>query len=373
MLAGAKLAGELCERYLKQPAVLAEILVGVILGGSGLRWVNGANVTLQSIAEIGAVLLLFEVGLQSDIDELLKVGKEAIFVATVGVIAPFLMGYWVAHAMGQPTMTAVFVGAALTATSVGITARVFTDLRVLHTREARVVLGAAVADDVIGLIILAAVSGLAASGVLSIGAVTKTTGIALIFLVGAIVLGLKATPTLLRWARAMRTRAAVSSAAVVLCLLTSVVAELAQLAPIVGAFAAGLVLAKTENKIHFEEKVASIADLFIPVFFVMMGARTDLSQITPSTALLGGLLLVVAIIGKLLAGLLLPAKGMSRWLIGVGMLPRGEVGLIFASIGLSKHIITSPIYAAIIIVVVVTTFITPPMLKFVASRTPEPA
>jgi len=371
MLAFAKLGGELCERYLKQPAVLAEIVVGVLLGGSFLGWVNGNNITLQEIAEVGAVLLLFEVGLESDIDELFKVGKEALWVAIVGVIAPFVLGYLVAHSMGLPSIESIFVGATLTATSVGITARVFSDLRTLHTREAKIVLGAAVADDVIGLVILAAVSGLAATKTISIASVSKTTGIALLFLVGAVVLGLKATPLLLKWARAMKTRAAVSSAAVVLCLLTAVVAQFSGLAPIVGAFACGLVLAKTEDKVHFDEKVRSIADLFVPVFFVMMGARMNLQSLTPQTIGVGALLLIVAIVGKVIAGLSLPSKRIGRWIIAVGMIPRGEVGLIFASIGLSTKVINEGLYASIVFVVIVTTFMTPPLLKLVAKLTPE--
>ncbi len=363
MLAGAKLLGELCERYLKQPAVLAEIVVGIILGKSLLGWVNGSDVTLQQIAGIGAVLLLFEVGLESDIYELFKVGKEAMWVATVGVVIPFLGGYLVAHVLGSSVIQSVFVGAALTATSVGITARVFSDLSALQSHEAKIVLGAAVADDVIGLIILAAVSGLATSA-FSWPAVERTSTLAIMFLVAAIVLGLRATPLLLKWARAMRTRAAVSSAAVVLCLLTSSLAEAVQLAPIVGSFAAGVVLAKTEEKIRFEEKIKSIADLFIPLFFVMMGARMDLSALDVRSLAVASALLLVAIIGKIVSGLTLPSKGVGRWVVGLGMIPRGEVGLIFASIGESKGIIGPPLYASIVFVVIVTTFITPPLLKF---------
>lgn len=372
MLAFAKLGGELCERYLGQPAVLAEIVVGVLLGGSVLKWVPGNSVTLQQIAEVGAVLLLFEVGLESDIEELFRVGKEALFVAIVGVVVPFALGYFFAHKMGLPTLQAVFVGASLTATSVGITARVFSDLRILHIQEAKIVLGAAVADDVIGLVILAAVSGLATSSGLAFGEVAKITFIALGFLVLAIVLGLKATPFLLKLARAMRTRAAVSSAAVVLCLATSVVAEVAGLAPIVGAFAAGLVLAKTDDKIRFEEKVRSIADLFVPVFFVMMGAQMDLRSVGIHTVEVGGLLFVVAVIGKMAAGLLLPSKKVGKWMIAFGMIPRGEVGLIFASMGLARGVIQADLYATIVFVVIATTFITPPLLKMAAKWTPEP-
>src|SRR5436190_944992 len=267
ILIAAKLGGEVCVRWLKQPAVLGDIVGGVAVGVSGLGWIPGGSPILGSIAEIGAVLLLFEVGLESDIEELFKVGDAALWVAVTGVIFAFALGYAVAAGFHQPPLSAVFIGAAVTATSVGITARVFKDIHALHTREARIVLGAAVADDVIGLIVVAAVTGLAVTKVISFASIAKLTAFAVIFLVGAVVIGQRATPWLLRMARKMQTRAAVPAVAVIFCLLLSSLAELAQLAPIVGAFAAGLVLAKTEHKYHFEEKVKSVADMFVPVFF----------------------------------------------------------------------------------------------------------
>lgn len=374
MLAAAKIGGEVCERWLKQPAVLGEIVCGVIVGQSACHWVQAENLSLGLLAEIGAVLLLFEVGLESDIEELFRVGSAALWVACMGVILPFVMGWMVANALHYPPIQCLFVGAALTATSVGITARVFSDLRALHTREARVVLGAAVADDVIGLIILAAMSGLAVTRVVSWLAIGKLTALAVLFLVGAIVIGLRATPILLHWAKKMRTRAGISSVAVIFCLVLATLAETVQLAPIVGAFAAGLILAKTEHKVHFEHKIKSIADIFVPIFFVMMGARMNMQMFNPMTApgratlALGGLLFIVAIIGKVVGGLTVPMRIAKRWTIGVGMIPRGEVGLIFASIGLSAKVIDSAMYAAIILVVILTTFITPPLLRSIAAR-----
>ena len=372
MLAAAKIGGELCERYLKQPAVLGELLFGIAVGYFG--WVQTENMTLFHLAEIGAVLLLFEIGLESDIEELFKVGFAALWVAVAGVVLPFAFGYGVAHAMGRTVMEAIFVGAALTATSVGITARVFADLGALHTREAKIVLGAAVADDVIGLIILAAVSGLAEQHSVSFAAIIKTTLIALLFLIGAIAIGMRATPFLLRQVRRMRTRAAVSSAAVVFCLLLATMAEMAGLAAIVGAFAAGLVLDKADDKLHIEEKVKSIADIFVPIFFVMTGARINLLMFNPvttagrATLILGGLLFVVAVIGKVIGGMTVPGKGLNRVTVGVGMIPRGEVGIIFATMGLTHKVIDQALYAAIIFVVAVTTFVTPPLLKITAGR-----
>jgi Kef-type K+ transport system membrane component KefB len=370
MLAFAKILGELCERYLKQPAVLAEILAGVVLGKSCLGWIDGNDKILQQVGEIGAVLLLFEVGLESDIYELFKVGKEAVWVALVGVILPFGGGFVCAQAFGCATLPAVFVGAALTATSVGITARVFSDLNSLQSIEARIVLGAAVADDVIGLIILATVSGLATSA-FSWAVVERTSTLAIIFVIAAILVGLRATPFVLKWATSMKTRAAMPSAAVVLCLLTASLAEAVQLSPIVGSFAAGVVLAKSEEVVHFEDNVKSIADLFVPLFFVLMGARMDLSSLDRHTLGLAAAILVVAVIGKLAAGLSMPFKGANRWIVGLGMMPRGEVGLIFAGIGESKGIIGPSLFAAIVLVVTATTFMTPPLLSFVGSRRKE--
>jgi Kef-type K+ transport system membrane component KefB len=374
ILAIAKISGEICERWLKQPAVLGELVGGVLIGQSVLGWIPAEDEFLRHLAEIGAILLLFEVGLESNVEELFKVGKQALWVAFAGVVFPFAFGYFVAHAFGRTVMEAIFVGAAMTATSVGITARVFTDLKSLHTKEAKIVLGAAVADDVIGLIILAVVSGMAVTKVISWSAVGLQTFMALVFLIGAIVIGMRATPLLLHWARQMQTRAALSSAAVIFCFLLSALAEVVKLAPIVGAFAAGLVLDKTDDKVHIEQKIKSLADLFVPLFFVMTGARMDAQMFNPatpsgrSTLLLGGALLLIAVIGKILGGISVPGKNLKRMTIGVGMIPRGEVGLLFASMGLTNKVIDSGLYAAIIFVVIMTTFMTPPLLKWLLSR-----
>ncbi len=367
MLAAAKLGGEFCERFLKQPAVLGEILVGVLIGKSALGWIDGQDHVLQSIAEMGAVLLLFEVGLESDLGELFRVGTKALWVAILGVILPLAMGYGLMIVTGHSSFESIFVGAALTATSVGITARVFADLGVLKSYSASIVLGAAVIDDVLGLIVLATVSGIAKTGSFSLMNALQVTGIALLFLVGAIVIGLRATPMLLRWAHAMQTRAAVSSAAVVIAFILAALAHLAGLAPIVGAFAAGLVLAQTEQRVEFEDQVRSIADIFSPVFFVMMGASISLSSFNSTTVAIAAIMFVVAVLSKTVAGLSLPAKGVSKWMIAIGMVPRGEVGLIFASIGLTNKLIGDNVYTAIVIVVLATTMITPPLLK-VASK-----
>jgi Kef-type K+ transport system membrane component KefB len=367
ILAVAKLGSELAER-IGQPPVLGELVGGMIAGAGVLHWLKPHDVTLHALAEIGACLLLFEVGLESDLTALLRVGPEALWVACAGVVLPFLFGYGVAVFFGLPTVTAIFVGAALTATSVGITARVFGDLGVLQRKESRIVLGAAVADDVIGLIILAVVSGLVNTGTVSGWGIVRVTGLAIVFLLGAIALGERLATPLLRLARRMRSRGTLAAAAVAFCFALSALAARAGLAPIVGAFAAGLVLARTEHRVPIEPTMKSLADLFIPIFFVMMGAATELRALSPATEsgrqalTLGAALTFVALLGKVIGGLTCPGR-MDRWLVGLAMIPRGEVGLIFAGIGRAQGLLSPSLYAALLGVVMMTTFVTPPLLK----------
>ncbi len=369
VLAAARLGGEICERWLKQPAVLGEIALGAMLGSHALGWVSGGAEGLGLLGLIGGILLLFEIGLECDIESLLRVGGNAIWVAFSGAALLAAGGWAVCRGLGYTQMEAIFVGSALTATSVGITARVFADMKALQTREATIVLGAAVADDVIGLILLAAVSGMAAPQGFTPVALAKLTGLAILFLVGALFLGIQATPMLLRFAGKMQVKGAFPSVAIIFCLLLATLAEQVQLAAIVGAFAAGLILARTEQRIHFETQVKSIADLFVPVFFVLMGAQMDLRSLNPATPagratlLLGGLLVLMVIVGKLICGALVPGRGTNRWTVGLGMMPRGEVSLIVAGVGLSSHLINSAIYSAIVFVVLCTTLLTPPLLR----------
>ena len=397
VLVAAKIGGEIAERF-KQPAVLGELLAGILVGPSVLGQMGGLPIAgpllagiainhdseiLRLLAEVGAVLLLFEAGLDADLEELRRLGLAALWVAVIGVALPFGLGYLVAHQMGLPVTSAIFMGAALTATSVGITARTFTDLRLSNRPEAKIVLGAAVADDVLGLVILAIVSGLGggvagAAGAAAGEAIKSPVVVivsALLFLVGSLVGGFYLAPVILRYAARMRTRAALATTALIMCFTFAALAHLiGGLAPIVGAFAAGLVLAQTEHKLHFETKLKPVADLFMPFFFVLMGASMPISQINPATTegratlLLGGGLLVVAIFGKVIAGLTMPMKNVSRLLVGVGMVPRGEVGLIFASVGLAKGLITPALFSAVVLMVMFTTLLTPPMLQLIAGR-----
>ncbi len=375
-LVAARLAAELCERV-RIPAVLGELLVGLLLGPSILGVVNINDHTLTILAEIGAILLLFEIGLETDLGEMARVGIQSTVVAVIGVIAPAVFGIAISLMAGFPIQTAIFVGAAMTATSVGITARVMSDMGILHWRESRIVLGAAVVDDVLGLLILAIVSGMAKGQGVSFWAIGQIFVIAFLFLSGSLYLGLKIAPWLLNVARRMRARATLATAALALCFSLSALAQKAGLAPIVGAFAAGAVAASSEHRLRIHERISAVADLFIPLFFVYMGAKMDLGAMLHSlsnltSALFVTALLVAAIIGKLLSGL--PVLRGQRWLlVAVGMVPRGEVGMIFADIGHRVGVFGDALYTELLTIFVITTIVTPLWLRLICARYQERA
>ena len=385
ILVFAKVFGELSER-IGQPPVLGELLAGVLIGGSVLGLIkidHGAALppecsSLVFLAELGVILLLFEVGLESDLEEFLRVGPSALMVAVVGVIGPFALGYLVSLWFHLSTPVSIFMGAALTATSVGITARTLSDLGQLRTSAAKIILGAAVIDDVFGLIILAVVASLITTQSVSFWGVTTTALYAVAFLVGSILIGIPVAPYMLRLAKKLRTRGMLTISAFLFCLALAYAAHALGLAPIVGAFAAGLVLARTEDLVHIRERMRPLADVLVPIFFVMLGVSVNLSVLNPldpkGRPMLGfiGLLVLAAIVMKCFAGLGVLKRGVSRIVVGVGMIPRGEVGLIFAGIGLSRGIINPVEYAAIIAVVIITTFITPSLLKLVLGKSAKP-
>jgi Kef-type K+ transport system membrane component KefB len=269
--------------------------------------------------------------------------------------------------LGYSALVAVFVGATLTATSVGITARVLADLGQLQDAAARVVLGAAVVDDILGLLILAIVTGVAQTGRVSISAVALLSTKAVAFLVVAILVGIRLAPTLVKGIGWMRARGTLLVYSMVFALALAVVAEMIGLATIIGAFAAGLVLSTTQRRVHIEERIKPVADLLVPVFFVTVGMKVQPAMLSPfaENAQLGiaMLLTAIAIGSKLVAGLAVYQRGVRRWPVGVGMVPRGEVGLIFAGAGLAAGVIGADLYAALVVVVMLTTFAAPPWLK----------
>jgi len=382
MLLVGKFAGEAFER-MGQPAVMGELLAGIVLGAGLLKVIPTApddplTPIFRLLAEVGVVVLLFEIGLETDLKAMIRNGPAAGAVATVGVAVPFVLGflYWRSgwhgyeHTVADPLSTAVFVGAALTATSVGITARVLKDLRVLHSLEARLILGAAVIDDVLGLVILGVVSALAAGAAFSLSGALRVFGVAVAFLFLALWIGLRLAPRLFGLVDRMRVRGVLVVSAFAFLLLLCVAAERAGTALIIGAFAAGLILSETNQFDLIEERIKPVADVFTPIFFLSIGAAVDLRVWNPfvaenhQTLAIGGTLFVIAVIGKLASGWTVPWLRFNRRAVGVGMAPRGEVGLIFAQIGLTAGILSNRLFSSILFVVVATTLVTPPLLKW---------
>jgi Kef-type K+ transport system membrane component KefB len=394
VLVAAKLGGELAVRV-GQPAVLGELVAGIVLGNVAFLGVDflGAmkqDPVLDVLGGIGALILLFEVGVHSTIAQMLRVGASAFLVATVGVVVPFALGFGVSRWLlpaASPYADA-FLGATLCATSVGITARVFKDADLLHTVEARIVLGAAVIDDVLGLLVLAVVTATASAADLgqhlsawevSLGA-GKATG----FLVGGTILGVVLSPRLFRFAFRLRARGALLAAGLSLCFVLAWLSAAVGLSPIVGAFAAGLVLEdahfrdfKARGEAGLTELLDPVSQFLVPVFFVLMGARTDLRALAHADILgLTFALTAAAIVGKQVCGLAVVDKGVDRIFVGLAMIPRGEVGLVVAGIGQGIRVHGEPMidaatFSAVVIMVVVTTVATPPLLKWRSSRRAE--
>lgn len=362
ILFAAKLGSELAERV-GAPAVVGEILAGILVGPSALGLI-GADAVLPVFAEVGVILLLLEVGLEMNLGELAKVGRSSMQVAVTGVVLPFAAGFVAMEVLGEGGNTSLFMGAALTATSVGITARVFGDLRALATPEARTVLGAAVADDVLGLVILTVVVRIVTEGSVSALSVLGIVGVAVAFLVvGGVVASVLAPAVFARVHKHARSSSSLLVLAVVFTLGMAELANQSKLAPIVGAFVAGLALTRSTHAERVRREIAPISHVFVPVFFVMIGVDSDISQFAkPKVLGIAGVLFVLGVVGKVLAGY--AATGaVDKRLIGLGMIPRGEVGLIFAGIGLKEGVLGEDLYASLLLVVLATTLITPPLLS----------
>jgi Kef-type K+ transport system membrane component KefB len=379
IFAAAKLFGELAER-IGQPAVLGEMVGGIVIGVSGLHLIDAHHPLLHVLAELGVVLLLFLIGLETDIHRLLSVGGAASAVAATGVVLPFAAGYGVGAWLGYPATLSVFLGAALTATSVGITARVLSDLGHLESDESQVILGAAVVDDILGLVLLTVISAVAAGQTLTVVGVTKVVAIAFGFVGLAVVVGSVLAPRLIALVARLRVGKAIFFAAIMFAFGLAWLADLAGSALIIGAFAAGLVLAKTDRGRDIEHEVYDVAQFFIPIFFVSVGAAVDLKTLSPFDAgtrqffIIGMLLTIVAIAGKLLAGYAAFGRPLRKLVIGVGMVPRGEVGLIFAQLGLSAGLLSAGLYSSVALMVMITTFVAPPALRaLLAKRTYQDA
>lgn len=393
ILLAAKLGGDVFERF-RQPAVLGELIIGMILGNLHLIGVDALqsfshDIILEVLAELGVIILLFEVGLESTVSEMMKVGVASFLVAIFGVIAPFFLGWGVgAWFLPEESMYVhVFLGATLTATSVGITARVLKDIGKIQTREAKIILGAAVIDDILGLVILAVVSGIIGAAGAAGGEGISSLGVlwiiakAILFILGAIVLGQYVLPHFFKFGIRLKVKGVFLSFCLLVCFALAFVAGEVGLAPIVGAFAAGLILDEVHyrefydrGEHHVEELISPIATFLVPIFFVRMGMLVDLTTFARVEILgFAAVLTLAAIIGKQACSLAIFDKGLKRVAIGLGMIPRGEVGLIFAGIGaklmLDGHsVVSTSTYSAVVIMVIVTTLVTPPALKLVMMR-----
>lgn len=391
ILVAAKLGGDVAVR-LGQPSVLGELLAGVVLGNLGLLGFHGfdavaGNGDVDLLSRLGVLILLFDVGLESTVGQMMGVGLSALLVAMLGVAAPLLLGWlvgaWLLPDAG-PYLHA-FLGATLCATSIGITARVLQDLGRSQSREARIILGAAVVDDVLGLVVLSVVAGVigaAAGGAsLSYGSIAWIIAKAALFLAGAVVIGLRLSPRLFRFGARLRSRDVLLTFGLAFCFALAWLSDLVGLAPIVGAFAAGLIL----EDVHFRglvdrgerplrEAIHPITAFLAPLFFVVMGMRTQLASFFDARVVLLTLALTIAAIaGKQVCGLGVLGGGVDRLSVGLGMVPRGEVGLIFANIGLMLSVGEHPLldattYSAIVAMVILTTLVTPPALKWSFGR-----
>jgi Kef-type K+ transport system membrane component KefB len=401
----SKLGAELSNR-LGFPPVLGELVGGVVVGISVfhlivfpegdvdgtrslimqfLQLTNGlspesinpifeaTSEVISVLSELGVIVLLFEIGLESNLNELLKVGPQALVVATVGVVLPFIAGTMGAIALFQvPVIPAIFVGAALTATSIGITSKVLSELGQLGSQEGQIILGAAIADDILGIVILAVVASLAKKGEIEISSIVYLVVSAVVFTLAAILFSKYFNTAFLAIANLFSTRGGLIMTAVVFALVMAYIGSAIHLEAILGAFAAGLVLEETEKREHLEELIKPIADVTVPIFFVTVGAKTNLAVLNPfieanrEGLVIAIFLITVAILGKVATGLAVFGKEkINRLAIGVGMIPRGEVGLVFAGVGAASGILSDALNAAIIMMVIITTFLAPPLLRVV--------
>nr|WP_083263205.1 cation:proton antiporter [Desertifilum tharense] len=399
----SKVGGEI-SKALDFPPVLGELISGVLVGASALhllvfpesgahasdsllmpvlQWVGGLTpegVTevfesqseiISLLAELGVIILLFEIGLESDLRELQKVGSQAAIVACVGVAAPFAAGTaGLMLLFHVPAIPAIFAGAALTATSIGITSKVLSELGQLKSREGQIIVGAAVIDDVLGIIVLAVVASLAKTGEVDVMNVIYLIVSATGFLLGAILFGKFFNNAFVAIADKLQTRGKLVIPALSFAFLMAFFANAIHLEAILGAFAAGLVLDETDRRKELDGQIIPIADILVPIFFVTVGAKVDLGVLNPAIPenreglAIAAFLIVVAIIGKVITGWsVFGQTGINRLAIGVGMIPRGEVGLVFAGIGSASGVLSKPLEAAIIAMVILTTFLAPPFLR----------
>ncbi|MEO1396960.1 MAG: cation:proton antiporter [Cyanobacteria bacterium J06634_5] len=406
------LAGKLSEEIFVRfnlPGVVGQLLGGVILGVSALhvlvfsedadhavsthilnvlQWATSADATMVSAAysnqltaisegaaNLGVIALLFLIGLESDFDELVQVGPQAAIVALSGVVLPFVGGtLGLIYFFDMATLPAVFAGAALTATSIGITAKVLKDLGQLQSRTGQIIIGAAVLDDLLGIVILSVVVSVVKGGSVSLVNLAFLILSTAAFVGGVVLLRQQLGSAFVRFTRLLKTESALLVSGIVFALGCAAVANAIHLEAILGAFAAGIILSDTDIKHELTEQFQPLVNVIAPIFFVVIGAKTDLSALNPNNSesltglTIAAFLILVAILGKAVTGYLLPsAPALNRLAVGVGMVPRGEVGLVFAGIGTELGILSQSLTVAIVLMVIVTTLVAPLFLRWIFS------
>jgi Kef-type K+ transport system membrane component KefB len=373
----AQIGGEIAQR-LKLPAVVGEIAAGCAIGPSALGWVSLPDIAigtpLDVLAEIGVILLLFSVGLETRLDDLKKVGASAFLVGVLGVFIPFGLGALWAHGSGFDWIRSMFVAAAFVATSAGITARVLQELGVLQRQEARIILGAAVIDDILAMLLLGVVSSLQGGGNVDVGSLVGT-------LLGAVgfvaVIGWGGTRVMRRgsgWLEKPSNPMSVLTIVLALCLGLAYLSMRFHLAAIIGAFLAGMIASETRQRHQLEEQTAPLLAFLTPFFFVVTGAKVNLGALASGDALLALLVVtLIAIVSKLAGGFLGALKLGKRGatIVGFGMVPRGEVGVVIASLGLAAGVFDETIYAVIVAMSLLTAMVTPPILALLLKEKPS--
>jgi Na+:H+ antiporter len=370
MFAGAKLLAEIFHR-LRQPTVVGEILAGILMGPTLLGWIHPGE-TIEGIAEIGAIFLLFTIGLETKPADLLRVGKTASLVALLGVVFPFALGFLYLRGAGRDFINSIFLGAAMVATSVGITARVLKDADALAARASRVILAAAVVDDILGMIVLAVVTSLSA-GAINYAELALVTAEAIGFSLFLIFFGSRLVAQLRPTVARMRTSNSAFILSLLLCLGLSLASVDIGMAAIIGAFLAGIALADHSDAWGLHDHVHPIYEFMGPFFFVYLGMQLDVrTLLKPGLLSMLAIVCVLAIVSKLAGcGLGATSLGFKDALrVGIGMIPRGEVGLIVAAVGLTLHAISSDVYAVVLLMSLVTTLLAPPLVRLLF---PSPA
>jgi Kef-type K+ transport system membrane component KefB len=369
MLAAAKMMAEIFER-LKQPAVVGEILAGVIIGPSLLGWVQPSDL-ISILAEIGVIFLLFTVGLETKPQAIFQVGRRAVMVGVLGVILPFVAGYFIAIAWDGSFAEAMFIGAAMVATSVGITARVLGSMGLLDKETARIILGAAVIDDILGLIILSLVSAVS-QGSVSYAGLAKTAAAAILFTAFVALIGSKIMTRLAPSIERLHLSKPFFNLGLILCLGLSVASIYVGVAAIIGAFLAGMALAEaTEGNDKMHRLTSGITEFLVPFFLVNIGMQLNLAVFRDMSVVALALIITIAAVITQFVGCGLGAWGMTRRemaQVGVGMVPRGEVGIVVAQIGLGLGVISGHFFASVLFMAVATTLIAPPLIKIFYSE-----